>query len=53
VRECAPRKDFGKEVSVVIGPIMRLLLATAIVVCCEDVDDYLAELHDKRRHRKR
>ena len=24
-----------------IGGVIRVLLATAIVVCCEDVDEYL------------
>jgi hypothetical protein len=36
----------------VIGPIVRMLLATAIVVCCEDVDDFFAGLRDKKRHVK-
>lgn len=30
-----------------IGATMRLLLATAIVVCCEGADDYLARLRHK------
>lgn len=34
-----------------IGSIMRLLLATAIVVSCEDVDDYLVRLRDKKRYK--
>jgi hypothetical protein len=43
----------GKEVSIVIGPIMRMLLATTIVVCCEDVDDYFARLRDEKRYTKK
>ena len=35
-----------------IGPIIRMLLASTIVVCCEDVDDYLARLRDKKRYIK-
>ena len=35
-----------------IGSIMRLLLATTIVVCCEDVDDYLIRLRDQKRYQK-
>lgn len=36
-----------------IGSIMRLFLATTIVVCCEDVDDYFARLRDKMRYVKK
>jgi hypothetical protein len=53
MRERALCKALGKEVSVVIGSIMRLLLATTIVVCCEDVDDYFARLRDKKRSMKK
>lgn len=48
-REGAP---LGKEVNVVIGPIIRMLLAPTIVVCCEDVDDYFARLRAKKRYIK-
>lgn len=31
---------------------MRLLLAITIVVCCEDVEEYLIRLRDQKRYQE-